>query len=159
MNEAINTGIITIEKRTCYDRRKTSPPLFSRYLLTGQREKPRRKKDREKPQRVDRYSPRVLIFILVIIGLSMTDAFFTLHLISNGAQEVNPVMAYFLEKSPMAFILAKYVLTAASAILILLCKDYYLFKTKIRARVLFYLVPILFIFVIQWQLYLIFAST
>ena len=156
MDEAIGKRIVTFNNRAYIDRRKKNPPLFSRYLLTGRRATPRRKCDRTQPKRVDRYNPKILLFIFTIIALSMTDAIFTLYLIGNGAEEVNPVMAYFIERSPIAFVLAKYVLTAASAVLILFCKDYYLFKTKIKARILFYLIPVLFLFVIQWQLYLIF---
>ena len=106
------------------------------------------------PQKVDRYSQKIFVMILFILGLSLTDALFTLMLVDNGAEEVNPLMAYYLEEGQLFFILIKYFLTCASVMLILFCKDYSLFKTKAKVRVLFYLVPISFLLVIQWQIFL-----
>ena len=148
----------TFAGRTGVDRRKQDPPLFSRYLLTGRRSYPRRKVDREAPQKVDRYSPKIFVMILFILGLSLMDAFFTLLLVDNGAEEVNPLMAYYLEEGRYSFVLIKYFLTCASVLLILFYKDYRLFKTKAKVRVLFYLVPIMFILVIKWQIFLFVSS-
>ena len=141
-------------ERTGMDRRKQDPPLFSRYLLIGRRSYPRRKVDREAPQKVDRYSQKIFVMILFILGLSLTDAFFTLLLVDNGAEEVNPLMAYYLEQGQLFFVLIKYLLTCASVILILFYKDCSLFKTQAKVRVLFYLIPISFLLVIQWQIFL-----
>jgi hypothetical protein len=141
-------------ERTGMDRRKQDPPLFSRYLLIGRRSYPRRKVDREAPQKVDRYSQKIFVMILFILGLSLTDAFFTLLLVDNGAEEVNPLMAYYLEQGQLFFVLIKYLLTCASVILILFYKDCSLFKTQAKVSVLFYLVPISFLLVIQWQIFL-----
>jgi len=145
-----------IEIRSGIDRRKRKPPLFSKYWLTGRRGAPRRKKDREKPQRVDRYNPKILGIILVIISLSIIDAIFTLNLVNLGAKEINPLLAFYLERGPLFFFIIKYFLTCASVIILLFSKDFYIFRNKVKARVLFFLVPIPFILVIQWQLYLIF---
>jgi len=144
----------TFAGHTGMDRRKQDPPLFSRYLLTGRRSCPRRKVDREAPQKVDRYSPKIFVMILFILGLSLTDAFFTLLLVDNGAEEVNPLMAYYLEEGQLSFVLIKYFLTCASATIILFYKDCSLFKGKAKVGVLFYLVPISFLLVIQWQIFL-----
>jgi len=141
-------------RRTGMDRRKQDPPLFSRYLLIGRRSYPRREADRQVPQKVDRYSQRIFVMILFILGLSLTDALFTLLLVDNGAEEVNPLMAYYLEEGQLFFILIKYFLTCASVMLILFYKDCSLFKTKAKVRVLFYLVPISFLLVIRWQIFL-----
>ena len=144
----------TFAGRTGMDRRKQDPPLFSRYLLTGRRSYHRRKVDREAPQKVDRYSQKIFVMILFILGLSLTDAFFTLLLVDNGAEEVNPLMAYYLGEGQLFFVLIKYFLTCASVMLILFYKDCSLFRTKAKVRVLFYLVPISFLLVIKWQIFL-----
>lgn len=147
-----------IDRRSGTDRRGKNPPLFNRYLLKGKRAVPRRMADRQKIQKVDRYSSRIFAVIIIILLLSMLDALFTLLLVDNGAREVNPLMAYYLDRGPILFFSIKYFLTCASVILILSCKDVYLFKTRTKARILFYLIPIPFVLVIQWQLRLIFSA-
>jgi len=147
-----------VERRTETDRRKKNPPLFSKYLLKGMRTEPRRKEERQKPQRVDRYNSKILGLIVLILTLSILDAMLTLFLVENGAKEVNPLLAYYLKHSPLIFLAIKYFLTSAAVILILFCKDFYIFNTKIKARILFFLLPIPFFLVIQWQLILIFSG-
>ena len=102
-NNADNT-----DRRSGKDRREKNPPLFSKYLLTGQRATPRRTADRRRPQAVDRYSSNILVVIITILALSMLDALFTLFLVGNGAKEANPLMAYYLESGPLVFIFIKY---------------------------------------------------
>ncbi len=141
-----------IERRSDLDRRKKHPSLFSKYWVTGQRSVPRRKDDRLTPKRVDRYSKKILAIIVFILGLSILDALFTLVLVERGAKELNPFMAYYLECSPFMFLCIKYMLTCASVLLILFIKDFYIFKTKFKAKNLLFLFPIPFVFVIHWQL-------
>jgi hypothetical protein len=145
-----------IERRSGNDRRKNRYRIISKYLLTGRRGLPRRKEDRQRPQVIERYSTRLLAIITGILFLSMLDAFFTLILVQSGAKELNPILAYFLGVSPWYFIWTKYLLTSMSVILVLFFKDFYLFKTKVKAKVVFFLLPIPFIIVIPWQLGLIF---
>ena len=145
-----------IERRSGNVRRKNGHRIINKYLLTGRRGLPRRKEDRQSPQVIDRYSARLLAIITGILSLSILDAFFTLILIESGAKELNPILAYFLGVSPWHFIWTKYLLTSMSVIIVLLCKDFYLFKTRVKARVVFFLLPIPFIIVIPWQLGLIY---
>jgi hypothetical protein len=85
----------------------------------------------------DTHSPKSLIVILLILLLSITDAYLTLHLTSRGAVELNPIMAYYLDHSPLAFFGMKYLLTCASIIVILMVKDFYLFKSRVQGKVIF----------------------
>jgi len=140
------------ERRSGLDRRKNLPTLFSKYWVTGMRSVPRRQEDRLSPKIVDRYSKKILAIILFILGLSILDAAFTLVLVERGAKELNPFMAYYLERSPFIFFCIKYMLTSASVLLILFIKDFYIFKTKFKAKILLFLFPIPFVFVIHWQL-------
>ena len=141
-----------IERRSGIDRRKKTTPLFCKYWVKGNRFSPRRQEDRQFPQVVDKYNSKLLAIILFILSLSILDAFFTLILVDNGAREMNPFMAYYLNISPAVFFWIKYLLTCASVLLVLFIKDFYIFKTKLKARVLFFLLPIPFLFVIPWQL-------
>lgn len=101
------------------------------------------------------HSPKMLAVILLIILLSITDAYLTLDLISRGAVELNPIMAYYLNHSALAFFGMKYLLTCASIIVILIIKDLYLFRTKIQGKILFVFHLIVLTSVVQWELYLV----
>ncbi len=143
------------ERRSGLDRRAKKRPLFSKYMFKGRRGTPRRKADRCKIQVVERYSAKVGAIVLFIIGLSLLDAAFTLILVQRGAEELNPLLAFFLRKGPLHFVCVKYVLTWISVAAVLFIKDAYIFKTRTKARVLFYVLMIPFFLVIPWQLALI----
>ena len=119
-------NISDFDRRSGIDRREKNQPLFNKYLVKGMRSTPRRKTDRQRPQEVDRYSAKILTIILIILALSILDAIFTLILVGNGAREVNPLLAYYLDQSPLSFVFVKYWLTCASIILVLFCKDFYI---------------------------------
>lgn len=103
------------------------------------------------------HSPRIFAVILVIVLLSISDAYLTLDLISRGAVELNPIMAYYLDHSALAFFGIKYLLTCASIIVILTIKDLYLFRTKVQGKILFVFHLIVLTSVVQWELYLVFV--
>ena len=143
------------ERRCGFDRRKGKMSIFCKHWLIGRREAIRRQEDRQKSYRMDRHSFKILAAILLIILLSILDATLTLFLISHGATEINPVMAYFLDYGPLAFFGAKYLFTCSSLVFILLNTNSYLFRTKVRAKILFVWFAIPFALVINWELYLI----
>jgi hypothetical protein len=147
-----------IDRRSGLDRRKRHLPIFSKYWLTGKRAVVRRKEDRKRPYRIDRHSARTGIAVILIVTLSVIDAVLTLDLVSRGATELNPIMAYYLGRSPLAFFSVKYLLTWAGVVLILLNKSSYLFNTKIQVKILFIIFIIPFVLVVQWELYLLFSN-
>jgi len=100
------------------------------------------------------HSPKTLAVILLIILLSIADAYLTLDLISRGAVELNPIMAYYLNHSVLAFFGTKYLLTCASIIVILFIKDFYLFRTRVQGKILFVFHLIVLTSVVKWELYL-----
>ena len=154
MNDLIAHSL-EYKQRCRFDRRKARVSIFSRHWLTGRRKAVRREPDRQKSYQIDTYGPKTLAAILIIITLSILDALFTLFLISHGATEVNPIMAYFLDMGPSVFIAAKYVLTAVCLILILAIRNFYLFNTKARVKILYIFFMIPFVLVVKWELYLI----
>ena len=127
-----------------------------RYLFFGRRKGMRRDEDNRKSYFLDHYSLRVFGIIIGIILLSLTDAMLTLYLIRNGAAEVNPVMEHFLRYGPLPFLAAKYLLTTASIVLLLIYKNVHIFGTKIRAKYLFIIIFLIFASVVIWELFLIF---
>ncbi len=125
------------------------------YLFFGRRKGVRRHEDNQESYFLDHYSVRVFGIIIGIILLSLTDAMLTLYLIRNGAAEVNPVMEHFLRYGTLPFLAAKYLLTTASIVLLLIYKNVHIFGTRIRAKYLFILILLIFISVVLWELFLI----
>ena len=154
MND-LTTHSLEYKRRRRFDRRKTRVSIFCRHWLTGRRKTVRREPDRQKSYQIDTYGPKTLLAILAIIALSILDALFTLFLISHGATEANPIMAYFLDRGPTVFFVAKYVLTTVCLILILAIRNFYLFNTKARVKILYVFFMIYFALVVKWELYLI----
>ena len=149
MNEMI------VERRSGTDRRRNSTINLRMLLLGGRREHGRRKEDKMKTFLVDRYSPYLLAAIVGILFLSVIDALLTLYLLSRGAFELNPVMAYYLEMGPYSFLAVKYALTCVAVISFLLLRNIYLRPLRMYTGTLFYFVLALFGTVVAWQLFLV----
>ena len=81
-----------MERRIFKDPRSRPTPLFSRYTFRGRREALRRREDQEKGGYVDRYGPRLLFFLILIVGLNILDSFFTMIILECGGREVNPIV-------------------------------------------------------------------
>lgn len=144
------------ERRSGTDRRAGGCRLLSRYWLAGKRGEPRRKEDRERSYRVDRHHPRVLVPVALILLLSLLDAVLTLHLIGQGAAEINPLLNYFLTRGHLPFLIVKYGLTASAILIVVYNAKVFLFRSRIRTQILlaFFILP--FFLVVQWELFLIF---
>ena len=144
-----------VERRSGTDRRKNSPINLRSLILGGRRERGRRKEDLQKTFLVDRYSPYLLAAIVGILFLSVIDALLTLYLLSRGAFELNPIMAYYIEQGPYSFLAVKYALTCVAVISFLLLRNIYLRPLRIYTGTLFYFVLALFGTVVAWQLFLV----
>lgn len=145
------------ERRSGIDRRARPTSPFTWSSLTGSRKYARRKSDRDVHYYVDRYGmPAVFAFFMTLL-FSLVDAFFTMKLVSAGAQELNPVMDYFLRFGPVPFVVAKYLLTASGLTWLLIHKDYPMFKGRITGKILFLFVPIAYIALIAYEIVLVFV--
>ena len=145
-----------IERRSGSDRRQQAHYNLKRIFKPGSRENVRREADRERITFLDRYSPTLFICITLILVLSILDAVFTLYLVSKGATEINPVMAYYLDVGPRAFLMVKYGLTCFSILVLLLCSNVILKRVRFQVRTLFTVMMFLFAGVVLWQLFLIY---
>jgi Domain of unknown function (DUF5658) len=108
---------------------------------------------------VVRHGPMTFAAVLLIIVLCVADSFFTIEIVSRGGQELNPIMAYYLNQSPLLFFVIKYSLTCAAIILMLSVKIHYIFGIRIRAEVFLGSFLIVLALVVQWQLFLISIAT
>ena len=148
--------VFPVDRRSGIDRRKHKIPGFKYLLVKGARAKVRRQKDRHKFFFFDRYSAKLLAAILLILLFSVLDSFFTLFLTGHGSDELNPVMAYFLNLSPWAFIIVKYILTCSGVTVLLVFHHFYYPKFNVYAGRFFLYIAGAFTIVIIWELYLVF---
>lgn len=108
----------------------------------------------EKISLTSHHGPKTLAGVLLIIALSVADSYLTIDLLSRGAEELNPIMAFYLNQGPVLFFMVKYTLTCAGIMIVLSIKNNYIWRTRLRAG--FFLVPLSFALalVISWQLFL-----
>ena len=102
------------------------------------------------------HDSKTFAIILLIISLSILDAFFTLEIISLGGRETNPIMCYYLKHGSLVFFAVKYLLTCASILLVLALKERYgaRFTVPVKAFLAFQVIALGM--VVQWEVYLIY---
>jgi hypothetical protein len=128
-----------LERRRPGDRRKRPTAIGDALLEGGQRMGNRRAGDSPAGYFVDRFSSLFFVLILLLIFASLADAVLTLHLISHGGDELNPLMRHLLSQGISTFIIAKYVLTVVGLPLLLIFGNHRLFGTGFRIK---YLIPV-----------------
>jgi hypothetical protein len=94
----------------------------------------RRASDHDVP--VDFHDRRLLVPVLLMLALSIVDAFLTLTLMKDGATEANPLLAFVLDEHPRLFAAVKMVLTGGGAVLLVALARARVFKV---VRVSFFL--------------------
>lgn len=145
----------TTDRRSGIDRRRQGFPSFKDLLTRRRRRGLRRRDDRRKIVLFDHYSASVVSMVIVILLLSVADAVMTLFLLSHGAVELNPLMAYFLKIGTSAFMLVKYGLTAISVLIVLLLNYVFVRHLKLHARSLLNYFAGIFALVLVWELFLV----
>jgi len=144
---------LNINNRSGKDRRTKSGFNIRSLLFGGKREKIRRQVDVRRIFYVDHYSPELFFTIVSILLLCVIDALLTLTLLDRGAQEVNPVMAYFLQFGPYTFFTFKYLLTIIPIICLLMFRNIVLRVIKISARSVLYFIAVFYLAVVGMELY------
>jgi hypothetical protein len=104
------------ERRRQLDRRTLSWRTFIQGSITPRRRGNRRGHEFE--ALVDWHEPHLLFLAIMILLLSVTDAFLTLTLIAQGAEEANPVMAFLLDRMPRLFAFVKIALTGIGIVVL-----------------------------------------
>ncbi len=100
------------------DRRSRPTPMFSRYTFFGRRRRNRRNTDPSRRYYVDWIDGHYLRALITVVLLVLIDCFSTLHIISAGGGESNPLMAMVLELGAGWFVAVK-VLSAVWGFLLL----------------------------------------
>jgi hypothetical protein len=132
------------KRRTVPDRRTRPTPILSRYTVKGKRKGVRREEDQRRHLYVDQYSLRFFVLLLSILLLGVADAFLTLHHVHvNNAEELNPIMDFFLGMSPKIFFNVKYILTALCLTILCLHKNLPIVKYLLGVVFLIYFMIVL----------------
>ena len=140
---------MTNERRARTDQRRTRTKPLSLYSLRGRRERTRRAGE-EHGYYVDRYEPRYLLLIGLILVLCVLDALFTLRILELGGEELNPFMSAVLYKKPILALVIKYLGTALSVIFILVHKNFVAFG-RLKVSDLMYVVLFVYLIIVAYE--------
>jgi len=148
------------DRRIVPDRRKQPTSFISRFtFINGGRRTIRREADRKKHIFVDWYSPKLLITLLILLILSLLDAYFTLTLIKeHGVVEANPVMAFYLECGNVSFIIEKFLFTTVSIFIFCLYNNFSVTKVSLTSSIIIYAAVILYEMNIMYKFFPLLAS-
>lgn len=138
-NQGVDFGLRDLERRVIKDRRKKPTPMLSRYTFWGRRKEFRRKADKERGGYVDRYSPGLLFFFILIGGLNILDALFTMMILDLGGFEANPIVNSVITLYGDKFWVWKFGIVSASLILLCLHSKFRIVKAFILGITLIYL--------------------
>ncbi len=112
----------------------------------------RRRIDQEKGGYVDRYSPGLFFFLVLIIGLNVLDALLTMMILEVGGWELNPIVQSVMDLSGEKFWVWKFAIVSLSMVLLCLHSRFKRVMVVCIGSGFIYLVVILYqIFLIAYQ--------
>jgi hypothetical protein len=119
------------------DRRRSSLRSFVYGAFNPRRRRIRREEDRDHTF-LDWHPTQLLVACTMIMALSVADGLLTVHLLQNGAQELNPLMAFLISNDPILFALAKIALTIIGVVTLVLTAHMQLFRLVKASSVLYF---------------------
>jgi hypothetical protein len=137
-----------LDRRIEKDRREKPTPALTRYTFLGRRRAIRRKVENQKGGYVDRYSSTLLFFLVLIIGLNVLDAFFTIMILDLKGWEANPVVRSVINLYGTEFWIWKFSIVSFSLALLCLHSRFKLVKEMIVA------ISCIYILVVAYQVFL-----
>lgn len=154
INDSNNSPLYPFKRRSGKDRRKSWRGILP-FIFAGRRRNLRREEDRRKIRALDHYSPRLFCLVIVVLMLSLLDAFLTLWLIDHGAIEINPIMNYYLGLGVNAFVAIKYMITVVAVTIVVLSNHLFSRILRIQLGSLLKVFAGCFSLVVAWELFLI----
>jgi hypothetical protein len=145
------------DRRNKSDRRKFPTRPFSKYIFKGKRRHARRVED-DQNYYVDRYDAKYLALVLSILVLCVFDAYFTLKIIHYGGKELNPLMIKSLDKFPEVSLFLKYVITVICLIILLVHKNFVMFK-RVKAYFFLYVIFSLYFILVLYEVFFLYIRT
>lgn len=86
--------------------------------------------------------------------LSVADAFLTVTLMSDGAQETNPLLAFVLDEHPRFFAVTKMALTGMGVVLLIAIARTKLFRV-VRAELFFQALVVAYVALVAYEAWLV----
>lgn len=122
--------------RRSSDRRDAPTRPWTNWLTPLRREHGRR--DADHSSYVDRYTKRDVALLLSIFLLNVGDAFFTMLWLGRGGKEANPVMDFFLDIGPAAFLVQKCLVVGFWLLLLVVHKNFRFARIGLYATLVVY---------------------
>jgi hypothetical protein len=141
----------TVERRGGPDRRRLTLRSFLQGGITPRRRAGRRADEQHLP--IDWHEPYLLFLAMMILLLSVADAFLTITLIMAGAQEANPLLAFVLHEHPEYFAILKMGLTSSGVLVLVAVARARLFRVM-RAGLLLQGVFVAYVALIAYEWWL-----
>ncbi len=113
-------------KRALTDRREFTAKTIFKGFITPRRKKARRSNDSY--ALIDVYGWPQMLASVILLVLSATDAIFTLIIIGQGGEELNPVMDYFLSLGTSEFMNIKMLIPTICIFFFVSCWNYRFFS-------------------------------
>ena len=136
--------MVDLDERILNDRRKKPTPALSWYTFLGRRKEFRIKSDQEKGGYVDRYSSKLFLFLVLILGLNILDVLFTMIILDNKGWELNPIVQSVMNIHGDRFWIWKFAIVSLSLTLLCLHSKFRPVKQIIVGLSLIYLLTILY---------------
>jgi Domain of unknown function (DUF5658) len=150
-------GTALVERRTSkVDRRKVTLGSLLRGGFTPRRRGGRRATDHDQP--IDWHDPQLLLLALMMLVLSVADAFMTVTLLGGGAEEANPLLAFVLNEHPYLFSIVKMALTGGSVVVLVAVARSRLFRV-IPGRTVFKGLVVAYFALVLYEAWLLRAMT
>jgi len=132
-----STGQVHVgEERRVAKRRSQPTRPWSRFFGPLRRARGRRISDRA--HYVDVYSRQDVFLLLAVFLLNVGDAFFTMMWLERGGREANPIMDFFLDIGPGAFIAQKCFIVGFWLVLLLVHKNFRFARVGLYAALAVY---------------------
>ena len=144
------------EDKTLPERRRSPTKPISRYMVKGRRMRSWREDDVN--YYVDRYGPKLFALISAVLLMGVLDAYLTIRILHLGGSELNALMRWLLDHHPELAITLKYLVLAASIVILVIHKNFVVFgRLKIRSVLL--AVFILYGILITYEAYVVLTCT
>ncbi len=121
------------------------------------RRRPPRRLDDSRYHSLDWYAAHLLAVSIGILVLSAADAFLTLTLLFNGADEMNPVMAPVILRGAAMFTAVKMGLTSLGVVIMVFLARYR-FMRVIRVDLVMYGVLLVYIWLVLYEMWMLKSS-
>lgn len=140
------------EDKTLPERRQSPTKPISRYMLKGRRMRSWREDDVN--YYVDRYGPKLFAVISAILLMGVLDAYLTIRILHLGGSELNALMRWMLDHNPELAIVLKYLVLAASVVILVIHKNFVVFG-RLRIRSVLLAIFILYAVLIAYEAYVV----